>query len=81
MNDEMSLSKDELEEIWRKGEVILGVNPKFIRRDIYGNWIKRNDFNNIHSSFGWTVSSVKIQKFGEGEYYETLMPVHWKHKE
>lgn len=80
MNDEISLTKEELEKIWKKAEIIIGVNPKFIRRDIYGNWIKKNDFNNIHSSFGWTVSSVKLQKFDD-EYYETLMPVHWKHKQ
>ena len=82
MNDEKikNFDNEKLEEIWRKAEIIIGVNPKYIRRDIYGNWIRKNDYNNFHSSFGWIAQTVKMQDFEEAEFYEKITPVHWKNK-
>ena len=67
-----------IKEVWKKGNIIFDVNPAIIRRDSFGDWIKKDDYGNSHSAYGWTIEQVvPTSKGGNGEI-ENLRPLHWK---
>jgi len=69
-----------IREIWRKGEVIFDIDPDIIRRDFYGDWIKKDDYDNPNSVYGWTIEQVvPTSKGGNGEI-KNLRPLHWKNR-
>ncbi len=64
--------------IWRKGDVIFDINPDIIRRDFYGDWIKRDDYENPHSAYGWVIVHIKPESGNGNGEIKDLHPIHWK---
>lgn len=50
-------SKEQLDEIWRKGRLIVGEDPDIFRKDAAGAIIKKDD-RRIDSEYGWEVDHV-----------------------
>ena len=67
----MEYTKEQLDAIWRKGIVVDGYDPDFIRKDACGAWILRNSYGNLDSDYCWDVDHIcpqaVLEKMGIGE--------------
>lgn len=62
--------------VWLKGKVEHGVDPREMRRDRCTAWIKRHDYQNPHSNFGWTIDHIRPPSQGGGDDLDNLQPLH-----
>lgn len=71
----MQLDEKLVQEVWEKGRVIPGRNPEEWRQDQCGAWLRRDQYDNGQSEFGW-----KALKTNSGGKHATdeLQPFHWK---
>jgi len=68
--------RDNEQQVWEKGIVGEGHDPSEWRKDICGAWIKRSDYGNRESEFGWEIDH--IDKNRENNDIRNLRPLQWK---
>lgn len=72
-------------EIWGKGTIVDGFDPKRVRKDSCGAWIIYDKFNDHNSIFGWEIDHIypikklKERNIPEGiiDNLENLRPLNW----
>ncbi len=73
-----SFSYATIEAVWRKALAVPGHNPRDIRKDLCGAWIKRSHYGNTDSDFGWEVDHVWPATLGGTDGLSNLQPLHWQ---
>lgn len=74
----MNWSIDVIEHVWRKATEEPGANPDVWRRDRFGRLIRRGDYGNRESPFGWEIDHHPVPKArGGSDKVENLKPLHW----
>ena len=64
--------------VWQKGTIVFGYDSNTIRKDSCGAFIKRNDYGNTNSSFGWEIDHIKpVAKNGTDDLIN-LQPLQWE---
>jgi hypothetical protein len=48
-----------LEQVWEKAALIPGMDPSLVRRDEQGALIRKSEFNNESSIYGWCFHHLK----------------------
>jgi hypothetical protein len=76
MSFQESCTGKEKEEVWEKGIVDEGHDSSEWRKDACGAWIKRSDYGNRNSQFGWEIDY--IDKNRENNSIGNLRPLQWK---
>lgn len=67
-----------VEAVWNKGAEISGRDSKLWRRDMCGHIIKRVEYGNTKSEYGWEVDHKKpVAKQGSDDL-SNLQPLYWK---
>jgi len=67
-----------IDAVWQKATIVAGKNPNEIRKDSCGAWIKKSEYGNTDSQFGWEVDHIKpIVKKGSS-YLSNLQPLQWQ---
>ena len=66
-----------VDEAWANGSAIPDKSPDVWREDRLGNRIRREDYGNATSEFGWVL--VHIKPLGEGgtDYSSNPCPLRW----
>lgn len=54
----MAHSKGFIDAVWRKGKVVRGHSARVWRKDQCGAWIKRSEYGNRYSQFGWEIDRI-----------------------
>lgn len=67
-----------IEAIWNKAKIQESVNSNIWRKDSCGAWIKRNEYGNTESDFGWEIDHVIPVSKGGSDDLSNLQPLHWK---
>lgn len=71
-----NFTDDQLEEIWRKGRIVVGRDPDVYRKDAAGAIIKKDD-RRVDSEYGWEVDHVfpkaKLEERGIREEFWDAM--------
>lgn len=66
--------------VWEKGEIIFDVSPAVFRRDYLGSWIKKDEYGNIHSDYGWVIDHIDPDSSNVSDPIGNLQPIQWKNK-
>ncbi len=61
--------------VWEKGIIIESMNPEWWRKDHKSNFIKRNDYKNFESPWGWIIIKIDITKENE---IHNLLPIYFE---
>ncbi len=74
----MSYDKIMLYSIWLKAKPIAGYDSDVWRHDDFGDVIKRPEYGNRDSEFGWEVDHIVPKAQGGSEHASNLRPLNWK---
>ena len=64
-----------LEEVWQKAQSVPGVDPELYRVDEEGSMIRKTDFNNEGSIYGWCFFHLKPVWDGGNDDVWNLKPL------
>ena len=70
-----SFSEDNVQAVWERGHPIQGNDSNVWRQDDCGAWIRRSDYGNRNSGFGWEIDHIDPTR---GNNLSNLRPLHWK---
>ena len=72
----MTRSKTKINLVWTKGREILGTDRRVWRKDHRGNTIKREDYGNLRSAYGWKFNHIRPPFRGGSDTLSNLRPIH-----
>ena len=72
-----TFSNDEIQKVWNKAKIIKGEDESVYRKDYAGAWIKRDEYGNTDSTFGWEIDHRKPVAKGGSDDLTNLDPLQW----
>ena len=73
-----AIPKPDPNTVWLKGHIIEGYDPNVWRRDDYGNAIRRTDYGNRQSDWGWEIDHILAVTLGGADHISNLRPLHYR---
>lgn len=70
----MTLSDKMIQAVWEKGRGKRDRDPGEWRQDQCGAWLRREQYNNAESEYGWRILNIVP---GGGDELENLQLFHW----
>lgn len=74
----MSFSEDTIQKVWNKGSAVPPNDPAVWRKDQCGAWMRRRQYGNRDSGYGWEIDHTTPQSQGGGDQLSNLRPLHWQ---
>lgn len=74
----MSFTKEQIQAVWEKAEIVGKNDPNFIRQDQCGAWIDRNEYGNRNSEYGWEIDHITPESKGGKPELSNLRPLQWE---
>jgi hypothetical protein len=71
----MSLSEEIIQKVWERGRTVMHNSPDVWRTDQCDAWIKRTEYGNRNSQYGWEVDHISPTG---GDDLSNLRPLQWK---
>lgn len=71
----MANEEEEIQQIWKKGKIVSNNDPEIWRKDQCDAWIKRTEYGNRESEYGWEKDHIDPDG---GDDLENLRPLQWK---
>jgi len=67
-----------IETVWKKGSPIYGLNPDTDRKDTCGAHMKKSEYGNTNSKYGWEIDHIRPKANGGGDELSNLQPLQWE---
>lgn len=68
-----------VEAVWRKGTIVVGINPAVRRKDACGAWIDRDQYGvTVDNGTGWEIDHVFAVVRGGSDNLGNLQPLQWQ---
>ncbi|MDD3005841.1 HNH endonuclease signature motif containing protein [Flavobacterium sp.] len=74
----MAFTEKQIQEVWEKGKVVPGNDPNIYRTDCCDAWIKRNEYGNRNSNYGWEIDHITPKSNDGGDELSNLRPLQWE---
>ncbi len=71
----MEFSETIIQRVWKKGKIVSTHKPSLWRKDDCGAWMKRDEFRNRRSEYGWEIDDISP---GGPDALCNVRPVHWQ---
>lgn len=71
----MNWSPDMIQKVWEKGQIVQNNDPNVYRKDECKAWIKRDQYGNRNSDFGWEIDHISP---GGPDDLSNLRPLQWQ---
>ncbi len=72
-----NFSEQKIQEVWEKGMIVPGYNEDKVRKDACSAWMKREEYGNIESNYGWEIDHTKPESKGGSSDLSNLRPMQW----
>ena len=76
----MLFSKETIQSVWEKGEIVAEYDANRFRKDPCGAWIRRLDYGAGNSRLGWGIYHITPESEGGGDELSNLRPLQWRNK-
>ena len=76
--EKMAFNDSIVAAVWTKGTIIPGYSPNEWRRDANGHAIKRSDYGNRDSDYGWEIDHIMPVAQGGRDDLSNLRPLYWR---
>lgn len=71
-------NKETINLVWNKASIVPHVDPNEWRKDYAGAWIKKSEYGNCNSDYGWEIDHQKpVSRGGTDDLYN-LQPLQWE---
>lgn len=67
-----------IQHVWEKGREVSDNDPDTWRKDAAGAWIRRQDYGNRDSQYGWEIDHIQLESEGGGDELSNLRPLQWQ---
>jgi len=71
---DVSFGDEVIQSVWEKGRTVSPNDPNMWRRDECGAWIRRNEYGNRISEYGWEIDHISPEG---GDNPSNLRPLQW----
>jgi len=68
----------EINAVWAKGRPIPGFSPDIWRWDSHGSVIRRSDYGDCNSEYGWEIDHIWPASLLGSEGLENKQPLNWR---
>lgn len=73
-----SFDESTVNAVWQKGQIIFGQDPNNYRRDTCGALMKKSEYGNTNSVYGWEIDHIKPSSLGGSDGLYNLQPLQWE---
>ncbi len=76
--DHMDFPEELVWQVWSKAFPITAFDAPIWRKDECGAWIKRTDYGNKNSQYGWEIDRIIPESDGGSDDISNLRPLQWE---
>lgn len=69
---------EQIEQVWQKAKIVSNNNPDVFRQDYAGAWIRRDQYGDRNTKYGWEIDHCQPKSQGGGDEISNLYPLHWR---